>query len=253
MAIDSNVAFVNTNTVAFPDNEGVNATGPAATDGTEFVKVMVDNYMFGPQQALLNYAGLIPDGIPEADGASQELEAMQKSFGHPGELVSWMGSTDPAVLGIRTILLHGQGVLVADYQELTDAVYIGDGNNATAESFFKADDAAGTIRNIAGIYLILPDARGLGIRGLDDTGLIDVDGAGRLPGSSQDDAFQGHEHTTFDMKFQSPGVTNSTHSEYYKSGTVPTVGIVTDGSNGTPRISSETRMKNISANIAIRY
>lgn len=161
MAIDSDVAFVNTNGVAFPNNEAVNATGPTATDGTEFVKNLIDNYMFGPQQALLDHAAIIPSGSVEAAGASQEIEAMQKSFGHPGESVNWYGDSDPAVLGMRVLLLHGQGVLIATYPELTAAVYVGDGNNASAPAFYKADDAAGTIRNTAGIYLILPDARGI--------------------------------------------------------------------------------------------
>lgn len=158
MALDSNVAFINTDGSAFPDNKSVNASGPSATDGTEFVKLMIDNYMFGPQQALINHAGLIPDGISEADGASQELEALQKSFGYPGEAVDWYGDLDPAVIGMRVLLLEGQGILIANFQELATAVYVGDGNNATAPAFYKADDAAGTIRNIAGIYLILPDA-----------------------------------------------------------------------------------------------
>ena len=64
MATDSNAAFVNTDNAPFPNNKSVNASGPTATDGTEFVKTMIDNYMFGPQLALLNYAGLIPDGVP---------------------------------------------------------------------------------------------------------------------------------------------------------------------------------------------
>lgn len=158
MAIDAFTTFTNTNNVAFPDTESINASGPTATDGTEFVKVMVDNYMFGPQQALLNHAGLIPDGVPEADGTSQELEALKRSFGNAGEEVNWYGDADPATLNLKLLLLEGQGVLIANYQELTDVVYVGDGNNGTAPAFYKADDAAGTIRNIAGIYLILPDA-----------------------------------------------------------------------------------------------
>lgn len=159
MAIDANVGFVNTNGLAFPDTEGVNASGPTETDGTEFVKLMIDNYMFGPQQALLNYAGLTPNGIAEANGASQELEALQKSFGYPGEAVNWYGQQDPAIEGARILLLEGQGVLVANFQALTNVVYVGDGNNATAPAFYRADDPSGAVRNIAGDYLILPDMR----------------------------------------------------------------------------------------------
>ena len=159
MAVDSNVAFINTDGALFPNNEAVNATGPSTTDGTEFVKTMIDNDMFGPQQALLDYAGLVPSGVAEAAGASQELEAMQKSFSHPGEAVNWYGEDDPAVVGSRVLLLHGQGVQVSVYPELTAAVYVGDVDNPSAPAFYRADDAAGTIRNIVGVYLILPDAR----------------------------------------------------------------------------------------------
>jgi len=161
MAIDILATFTNQNGVAFPDSEAINASGPSATDGTEFIKVMIDNYMFGPQQALLNYAGITPSGTPESDTASQELDAMKQNFGFPGEAVDWYGDADPATLGMRVLLLQGQGVLIASFPELTASVYVGDGNNPTAPAFFKADDAAGTIRNTAGVWLILPDAQDL--------------------------------------------------------------------------------------------
>jgi len=262
MALDSNVAFVNTDGVSYPDNAAVNATGPTETDGTEFVKIMVDNYMFGPQQALLNYAGLSPNGISEEDGNSQTLESLQKAFSHPGELVTWFGNSDPGALGLRVLLLQGQGVLVANYPELTTAVYTGDGTNATAGAFFRADDAAGTIRNIAGAFLIMAEARGAVIRGLDDTALIDIDGAGtRLPGDFQDDAFQGHYHN-----FSQNGAPAAIYNLVSNAGSFGgiTVGTTATGNtlgihgpstgiDGTPRTTDQTRMKNISAHLAIRY
>ncbi len=253
MALDAFVAFTNTNNVAFPDTEGVNASGPLTIDGTEFVKAMIDNYMFGPQQALLNYAGLIPNGLSEEDGNSQELEAMQKSFGHPGESVDWYGQSDPASIGLRLLLLNGQGVLVSNYADLTTAVYVGDGNNGAAESFYRADDAGGTIRNIGGNYLILPDARGRFKRALDTTGLIDPDGASRLTGDSQEDAFQGHWHQVY--IFGNPGSELITGSDGTASSLENTrvKDAVTDTVNGTPRTAIETRSKNISVQAAIRY
>ncbi len=160
MALDSNAAFVNTDGAAFPANKSVNATGPTAVDGTEFVKLMIDNYMFGRQQALLNFASIIPNGSVEEDGDSQELEALKNGFSAPGEAVDWYGNVDPATLGHKILLLEGQGVLVADFPDLVAATYVGDGDNPTAVAFYRADDAAGTIRNIAGVYFILPDATG---------------------------------------------------------------------------------------------
>ena len=37
---DYDAAFTNTNSVAFPDTKGIDASGPSATDGTEFVEIM---------------------------------------------------------------------------------------------------------------------------------------------------------------------------------------------------------------------
>ena len=250
MAIDAESTFANTNNTAFPNTESVNASGPLATDGTEFVKALIDNYMFGPQQALLNYAGLTPNGVSESASNSQELEAMKASFGYPGEEVNWYGSVDPSAVGAKILLLHGQGVLVANYQELTNTVYVGDVDNGTAEAFYRADDAAGTTRNTTGAYLILPDARGRTLRYLDTTGTVDPDGASRLVGDSQEDAFQGHEHT-----YDEPRPTGANGGAL--SGAIAnndtTKGVVSDGVNGTPRTSSETRMKNISVRPGIRY
>lgn len=169
MALDPNAAFTYTNGAAFPDNKAINASGPTELDGTEYVKLMVDNFMFGRQQALLNHASLTPNGLSEEDGDSQEIEAMQRSFGAAGEAVDWYGKADPSVTGLRILLLEGQGILVADYPELAATVYVGDGDNPTAPAFYRADDAAGTIRNIAGIYLILPDAQNLYPRFIGET------------------------------------------------------------------------------------
>ena len=257
MAFDAQIVFTNTDGTPFPDTEGVNASGPLTIDGTEFVKAMVDNYMFGPQQALLNYAGLTPNGVSEEDGNSQELEAMQKSFGHPGELVGWFGNNDPASLGLRVLLMQGQGILVANYSELVAAAYIGDPDNGTSDSFFRADDAAGTIRNTGGNYMILPDARGLAIRGMDNTGLVDPDGATRLPGDSQLDAFQGHFHDIPTRK----NATNSNENTITEGATDGSPGTVVGGAGvasiaggfSTPRVEDETRMVNLSAHLAVRY
>jgi len=260
MAIDAQSAFVNTNNVAFPDTESVNASGPTATDGTEFVKVMIDNYMFGRQQALLDYASLTPDGNAEAAGASQEIEAMKRSFGYPGESVVWYGNQDPGALGLRVLLLEGQGILAGDYLDLVAATYVGDLDNGTAEGFFRADNSDGTSRNINGAYFILPDARGLALRALDDTGLVDVDRMGNgIPGDSQLDAFQGHIHQ-FECQDWSGNANNAqlvTATAGEGTRTAPQaqhfLATVSDGIHGTPRVSTETRMMNISAFFGIRY
>lgn len=243
---DYSVLLVNSNGLAFPDTEAVNATGPQAQDGTELVKGLVDNGIFGWQQALLDDAGLTPNGAPEITGNSQVLNSMKNLFGFPGEMVGWFGKEDPATLGLKLLLLHGQGILVADFPELNTAVYVGDAANPTAGTFYHADDAAGTIRNVAGIYLILPDARGLFPRFLDETGLVDPDGVGRLPGEFQDEDFLSHSHAA--RVRSSIGNGNFIAAN---SGQAP-VGL-TAGDEISFEGGDETRPKNLTVKPCIRY
>jgi hypothetical protein len=253
-------SFVNTNSVAFPDTEAINATGPSTTDGTEFVKIMIDDE-WGARQALMNYAGLTPDGVTEADGTSQFVEALGLIGPGAGIGSEWSLASDPAVTGHRALLRQGQGILRASYPDLDSAVYVGDGNNAAVAAgggaFYRADNADGTSPNIAGVYLILDDYRGVVDRGLDPAASIDPDGAGRFLGDLQIDAFQGHRMTSLSgFQFVTIGgtgsyfpVTGGSASSFDNSTGNP----VTDTVNGTPRTSSESRMYNRSVKKVIWY
>lgn len=273
MAVDASVAFANTNGVVFPDTEAINASGPSATDGTEYVKNIIDNYMFGPQQAMLNYAGLFPDGLIEADGTAQTIEALQKGFAlAPGMVAQWHLALDPGVTGHRALPLNGQGILRANFPALDAACYVGDGNNAPVAAagggYYRADDAAGTIPKIAGIYLILPETRGYTPRGLDTAASVDPGGATRKLGDNQLDAFQGHDRysglgigggsgvqiystTATDV----PGISTTRVSETGGAGTIQPVSSPpkNDGVNGVPRTSSETVMVNFSTMFVVWY
>ena len=77
--IDYLASFTNTDGVAFPNTKSVNATGPSATDGTEFVKIFIDD-LWGRMQALMDYAGLSPNAVTEGPGSSQHIESIQKGF-----------------------------------------------------------------------------------------------------------------------------------------------------------------------------
>jgi len=261
-------SFTNTNGVAFPDTLGINASGPSATDGTEFVKLFIDD-LWGARQALMDYAGLTPDTVTEAPGTAQTIEAIQKGFAvGPGMGNIYWKDGDPAANGDRVLLLNGQGVLRATYPELDAAVYVGDGNNPTASRFYHADDAAGTIRNIAGVYLILPETRGYVLRGLDTAASVDPDGASRDMGSIQLDALQGHlfyngvGRPTDVFPFVYGGTTNeipglSTNHMTTGATAIGFQGLTslpkTDGVNGTPRISSESRGVNVATRYGITY
>ena len=183
---------------AYPDVVGVNTSGPTTVDGTPYIKAFIDD-LWGANQALMNHAGLTPNAVTESSSASQRLTALHNVTIGPGCIVAWCGANaDPNTDGRRMIQLNGQGILRASYSDLDDICYVGNGNNATASAFFRADDAGGAVRNIAGIYLILPDLRGYTIRGLDTAATVDPDGASRDIGSTQDWAISEHEHYVWD-------------------------------------------------------
>ena len=99
----------------------------------------------------------------------------------------------------------------------------------------------------------IPDLRGEFLRGWDDSRGVDNS---RVFGASQGDAFQGHHHIQristgglagggFTGIVQ--GTPNADSSDDYN--TTPT----TDGSNGTPRTSTETRPRNVALLACIKH
>ena len=163
--IDYSAVFTNY-TGAFPNFEAVNVSAPGAGDGTEFVAALV-NDIWGRAQALLDYAGLSPDGVQEAPDTAQILTALSKGYGiGPGIGVIYWKNGTPAANGDRVILLQGQVIPIANYPLLAAAVYVGDANNATAPAFYKTSDAGGTIRSTAGTYMVMPDTRAVSLKGV---------------------------------------------------------------------------------------
>ncbi len=160
---------------AFPDVLAINSSGAATPDGTEFIAGGINNWQFGVSQALMDWAAGtqgnsalsaapgVPDGVTEAAGASQILEAIQKGHGiGPGKYVQWGLNEDPSVTGDRVLLLSEQGVLRATYADLNDAVWVpgNDAAQAAAKAagakFWSSDDAAGTTGVELGPWLQLP-------------------------------------------------------------------------------------------------
>lgn len=268
--IDYLASFTNTDGAAFPATLGVNATGAGAGDGTEFVKLFVDD-LWGGRQALLDAAGLTPDGVTEAIDTSQLLESIRMISGAPGNGVIWWATDDPATIGERVLLLTGQVILMASYPEMALAVYCGDGNNATASAFYKTSDAGGIIRSTSGTYMVMPDLRGYALRGLDIAAAVDPDGASRDIGSIQLDAFQAFQvgceedltgvRDYFMLSLNRDELQSaSAQANYAKIGAVTTgqgdskmFKAMNDGTNGDPRTDSESRMVNIACKIGIRY
>jgi len=113
----------------------------------------------------------------------------------------------------------------------------------------------------------LPDMRGEFVRGLDDGRGVD---SGRTFGSAQDDRFQGHYHSLTDpghfhytASAVSPGGYIRAAAEGAYNGTgypvapratgITITAPATDGADGSPRTSSETRPRNIALMSCIKY
>lgn len=194
-----------------------------------------------------------PTKIVAANGTSalysivsflRSLGAGQAQGGPPsGSILAFGGTTLPS----RWLWCDGTSYLRADYPYLFTAI-------GTA---YGAADAT---------HFNVPDLRGRFLRGQDQAVARDPDRTGRTAsatggntgdnvGSVQTDAMQGHRHGPLAPTTNFAG---SGGAALLAPGTVPIVGVastdnpVTDGTNGTPRTSSETRPINLYARFIIK-
>ena len=265
--IDYLAAFVNTDGTAFPNTLAVNVTAPGAGDGTEFIAAMV-NDAWGARQALMDRAGLLPDGVDEAPGTSQYMLAMQRAFAiGAGIGVTYWKNDTPAAFGDRVLLLTGQVILIATYQALVDATWVGAADNATAPAFYRTSDAGGTTRDAAGNYLVLPDTRGLSLKNIGDATISARVKTGPVSlGSVQEDQGQGFklESLTFTggirgVSASGTGVNTSGQWRFDAALTgntnniILTGAFVNDGTNGDPRTGLNTRDSSLGTRFGITY
>lgn len=268
--IDYLASFTNTDGSAFPNTEAVNVSAPGAGDGTEFVALLV-NDIWGRAQAIMDYAGLTPDGVMEAPGTAQIIEALCKGLGvGPGMGVIYWKNDTPAELGDRVLLLQGQVILIATYPLLAAAVYCGDANNATAPAFYKTSDAGGTTRSTAGTYLVLPDTRGLSLKGVGNATVNTRTKTGPAAlGGVQEDQLQGVNHTHYTGEAHAtstamiyggttddcPGSATNTNVDGAGARTYQAISSKSkyDNLNGIPRIGDNTRDSSIGTNFGITY
>jgi hypothetical protein len=183
----------NTDGAAFPNTKAINVSVPGANDGTEFKALMVIDH-WGARQNLMFLAGLTPNGSSETVGLSQFYTCLLYLCMPVGSILMSHSNSDPTTLGYRFLNLVGGGVLRTSYPDLDAACYVGDGNNGSADYWYRSDDAGGTIRNIAGAYIQIADLRGAFVRGYDPTVTRDPDGATRVFPDFQKFAFQTHQH-----------------------------------------------------------
>ncbi len=291
-------------TGTFPNTAAKNASSAGAQDGTEYLAPYV-NHDWGWEQDLMQQAGLTPSGVTEAAavsaaagaGAAQQMrQAFEMKYGAPGEIVldcimpgsgtygaqsmAWSASSGGPPTRYqyrRVVACIGQVVLIANYPDLCAAIYCGDANNGTASYGYKSSDAGGSSKTTSGIYMKLPDFRGVTVRGRDlgagrdPMALAGTRGAGYSGGeitSLQQDAMQGHWHqiwragTTQQQYNSSTGggaagqalFDGSTNSLQAALPVIDGGATETDGTTGSaPRTSRETRMYNAMCSIGIRY
>ena len=248
-------------TGSYPNVVSNNTSGPGSTDGTAYNKQVIDD-LWGARQAVMDYAGLTPNGTTESAGASQFLEAIKRICGYPGEVVAWHGNTnDPSSVGVRLLPLNGQTVLRTNYPELDAATYVGDANNPGAPAYYHCDNADGTGKNPTGVYLTVPDLRGLTIRGLDLAAAKDPQGAIRKIGDWQKYAIIEHKHEVFndggnylisDTPYEAPTPTYSgvRRTTSWSAATFNAKDLYDPSST---YISTEIRMHNTAVHFCIRY
>jgi len=261
--IDYGSEFANF-TGAFPNYEAVNVSAPGAGDGTEFIAAMV-NDIWGRAQALMDYAGLSPDGVQEAPGTAQIITAIGRGFGvGPGVGVTYWKNDDPSVFGDRVILLIGQVIEIATYPLLAAAVYCGNANNATAPAFYKTSDAGGTTRDTAGTYMVMPDTRGLSLKNIGDATISGRTKIGPVKlGEVQEDQGQGVVYYTavlsnFSSRYGDvTGESSAPVGQFAVASNQTVAGKTsaakTDGTNGTPRTGTTTRDSTIGTRFGITY
>jgi hypothetical protein len=271
----------------FPNALMIDASGAGLTDGSEFAALPLNDGWEPFQQAVMSYASGVqkqniptgsvgvPNGVADAVGISQMLEALQLAHGiGPGIVRLWFKDDDPSVTGDRVIILAGQGVLIATYPGLDAAVYVGDANNATVAAgggaFYRSSDAGGATPNIAGPYLQLPDVAGRTIRMLDASGTVDPQGASRYLGDVQADAMQritggfrnrdtdATEHVLFQESGVFTAAAGPSQAVVTTSGNAASENWTFDNSNSSsPNAAKtdddETRMTNISIKMGITY
>jgi microcystin-dependent protein len=140
-----------------------------------------------------------------------------------------------------------------------------DGSSLSRSEYAKLFSAIGTAHGAPDADSFnLPDYRGRFLRGVDGSAGNDPDKATRTAmatggstgnnvGSVQSDAFQGHWHNINRSDTLNAGGTQIANGSGSVSADTYVKNPVTDGVNGVPRTSSETRPKNAYVNYIIKY
>jgi microcystin-dependent protein len=158
---------------------------------------------------------------------SRGTKADQFSYVPAGTVLPFAGDTAPSGWAI----CNGDPVSRTDYAELFTAI----------GELWGVGDGSTTFN--------LPDMRGQFLRGLDISGVVDPDGAGRVVGDSQADENKEHSHTT-NIPTGDPFIPNGSGGT--RLGGASTTNAVTRGFGTTNSGGGETRPKNVAVNYIIK-
>lgn len=172
--------------------------------------------------------------FPDKSGTVALLDDLFK----PGSVIYFAGSAAPT----GYLKANGAAISRTTYSDLFTAI----------GTTFGVGDGSTTFT--------LPDLRGEFLRGLDDSRGID---SGRSLGTAQSDAYQGHYHSINMSNIGNADVFQLVSSGGPQGGvtvgnaeigaTLSVTASRSDGTNGTPRVASETRPRNIALLICIKY
>lgn len=180
------------------------------------------------------------------------LESLAGKFA-PGYIVEYVKDGDPAVNGDNVILLQGQTVLIADYQNAFDAVY----KDQTTPAFFKCD-VDGT-PNPSGLYFIMQDRRAVVPKGIGDQ---DINGRTKSGPSElsavEEDRIQGHYHETYPASRQlwcdpAGGVQWNYGGATGAVNNISAYNPMSDTVNGDPRTGATTQENSIGTQWGLTY
>jgi hypothetical protein len=168
-------------------------------------------------------------------------------------------ATIPAITGMTTPLSVAQGGTgsTTGAQQAGEVCYFA--MSTAPAGFLKANGALVSRTTYAALFtaigttfgvgdgsttFALPDMRGQFARAYTDGSSVDT---GRTFGSTQTDALQGHTHilNVWTVLGANPGVAAGTNSTGGSASGGISGGITTDGTNGTPRVTTETRPTNV--------
>jgi hypothetical protein len=206
---------------------GITVDEVGQSDGTEIA----------PRQQILS----TPYTVQAENSLKLNGEPAQYYITPTGSIMAYYGSTAP------------DGWLMCDGIPLSDPS-LADQKFDAIKAFLQAEGKTA-----------LPDLRGVFLRGRDSFSTaagekgFDPDGVREL-GAYQEDAFQGHRHRTgFRWGASAGGGPQfGMFAQDYLNATTPddvehVQQPISDGSNGTPRFTVETRPKNIAVNYIIKY